>query len=56
MNNFAACSLRHIHREQNMVADCLAKHSLTQDIGLWGSPSVPDFAVTALLDDITLLL
>lgn len=32
---------------------CLAKHSLSQDIGLCSLPAVPDFAVNAMLDDLS---
>jgi hypothetical protein len=34
MESFSSCSLKHIHREWNAVADCLAKRSLDQSLGV----------------------
>lgn len=34
MNSFRDCRVTHIHRERNMVADCLAKRSVEQGLGL----------------------
>lgn len=53
MNSFISCSVNHIHRERNMIADCFVKQSLDQDIGLCRFPTVLDFAVSAVLDDLT---
>jgi hypothetical protein len=52
MNWFVSCSLSHIYRERNMVADGLAKRSVDQDLGICMVPSAPDFIIPALLDDI----
>lgn len=52
MNLFSSCSVKHIHRERNIVADCLAKRSLNQDIGSCVLPSMPTFAAIPILDDI----
>ena len=53
MSRFGSCSLSHVHRERNMMADCLAKKSIDQEIGICRLISVPDFAIPTLLDDMT---
>lgn len=53
MNSFISWSVSHIHRERNMIADCFVKQSLAQEIGLCRFSTVPDFAVSAVLDDLT---
>ena len=52
MNSFSSCSVKHIHRERNVVADCLAKRSFNQEIGIFVLPSMPAFAALPILDDI----
>lgn len=47
-----SCILNHVHREKNMVADCLAKKIVDQDIGICRLLSAPDFVISTMLDDI----
>lgn len=53
MNQFGSCSLSHVHRERNMLADWLAKKSIDQEIEICRLPTAPDFAISTLLDDMT---
>lgn len=52
MTKFVQCSINHIHREKNMVADCLAKRSIQNEVGVCKLPSAPAFAAQAMLDDV----
>lgn len=51
LESFDSCSISHIHRERNMVADCLAKRSLDAEFGLSRLPTMPEFVVNAVIDD-----
>jgi ribonuclease HI len=52
MNNFNHCSVSHIHRERNMVADCLAKKSIDHEFGLCRLTTMPVFVRSSVLDDL----
>lgn len=52
MESFSSCSIKHAHRERNMVADGLAKRSIDKDLGVCLLPEIPDFACTSVLDDV----
>lgn len=52
MASFSSCSLKHIHRERNMAADCLAKRSLDYELGVCLLPTMPNFASHVILDDL----
>ena len=52
INSFRTCNLVHIHRGKNRVADCLAKRSIDQEIGMCMLYSAPVFAISSVLDDI----
>ncbi|PRQ31855.1 putative ribonuclease H-like domain-containing protein [Rosa chinensis] len=52
MNHFESCSIKHIHRERNMVADILAKHSLDNELGVCRMDTNPPFMNQVLMDDI----
>ncbi|BFG33611.1 hypothetical protein CerSpe_198850 [Prunus speciosa] len=52
MNRFDCCVLRHIYRETNGVADCLAKWSYNVDLGLYTFEiQVPTWVGSFLMDD-----
>lgn len=51
MEKFHYFSLKHIYRECNMVADCLAKHSLNHEHEIVEFPLPPIHAQSVLLDD-----
>ncbi|KAK9944849.1 hypothetical protein M0R45_010396 [Rubus argutus] len=51
MGKFHSISLKHIYRECNMVADCLAKNSINHEHGIIEFPQPPIHAQSALLDD-----
>lgn len=53
MSSFGSCNVTHIHRERNMVANCLANRSVDQEIGICKLPFAPDFVISTVLDDIT---
>ncbi|PRQ17987.1 putative ribonuclease H-like domain-containing protein [Rosa chinensis] len=52
IRNFLCFSLKHIYRESNMVADCLAKESINHDYGIIEFDSPPTHASSAYLDDL----
>ncbi|XP_024190144.1 uncharacterized protein LOC112194121 [Rosa chinensis] len=52
LTSFESYFIQYIHREQNMVADGLAKISIDQEIGLCRCPSIPPFVYQAVMDDI----
>jgi ribonuclease HI len=51
MSSFIVCTVNHIHRERNMAADCIAKKSIEQEIGLWKLQTAPEFVAPFILDD-----
>ncbi|KAL6278270.1 hypothetical protein ACE6H2_021871 [Prunus campanulata] len=44
------CGVNHVYREQNCVADSLAKASFNRDLGIWPFDSPPDW-IGNLLDE-----
>lgn len=53
MQQFDYCTISHIYRETNHVADLLAKDSIFNSKGIHLFPSPPRHIVLALLDDLT---
>ncbi|BFG33690.1 hypothetical protein CerSpe_199640 [Prunus speciosa] len=52
MEKIDNCVLRHIYREKNCVADCLAKSSYNGDLGVHLYDNAPEWVGRSLADDI----
>ncbi|XP_040372858.1 uncharacterized protein LOC112194030 [Rosa chinensis] len=52
IRGFLCFSLKHIYRESNMVADCLAKESINHDYGIIEFDGPPIHASSAYIDDL----
>lgn len=50
--SFSSCSIKHVHRERNMVVDGLARRSIDKDLGICFLHGIPDFAYNSVLDDV----
>lgn len=53
MQRFESCSIHHVHREKNVVADILAKDSISSARGTRLLRHPPAHLIPAILDDIT---
>lgn len=42
LSSFSSCCMTHIHREKNMVADCLAKRSIGHELSMCRFPYAPE--------------